>query len=284
MRSFSPLSTPDQRATPVRPRSGWVSDHPLLTFVALAYALSWALWGVAWLVGESFVAGVVFVAGGFGPPVAAAVVLRLLGEPLGPWARAIVHWRVAPGFWVYALGLPVAVFGVANISLAVMGEPVQWSLIGGRIVPYLGTLVVTMLLVGGQEEPGWRGFALPRLEDRYGPVTATLILGLVWGVWHVPIYGPLGFVVPFFLAFFYTWLYNRTGSVLLAIVLHGGLTAGQDNLTLLPAEVHGVSDVAIGIAYVVGVATVLLATRGRLGLPAGRSAPVSGPQAAATAP
>lgn len=76
-----------------------------------------------------------------------------------------------------------------------------------------------------------------------------------------------------------TWLHNRTGSVMPAMVLHGGLTAGQDNLTLLPGEVHGVTDVAIGIAYAVGIAAVLLRTRGRLGLPGGRSVPVAGPQA-----
>jgi membrane protease YdiL (CAAX protease family) len=87
----------------------------------------------------------------------------------------------------------------------------------------------------------------------------------VWGVWHVPLYGPLGFVVPIVLAFFYTWLHNRTGSVLRAIVLHGGLTAGQDNLVLLAEETHGVTDVAIGIAYLVGVAAIVLATRFRLG-------------------
>lgn len=247
--------------------SAWLADHPLIGFVAITYAISWLLWGVAWLLGDTVLAAVVFVAGAFGPAVAAVIMLRCLGRPLRSWLLAIVHWRVPPRFWLYALGLPVALYAVANASLAVMGEPVMWSLITDRAVPYVGTLVVTMLIFGGQEEPGWRGFALSRLEERHGPVTATLILGLIWGVWHVPIYGPLGFVVPFFLAFFYTWLYNRTGSVLLAIVLHGGLTASQDNLILLAEETHGVTDVAIGIAYVVGVAAVLLATRARLGLP-----------------
>lgn len=276
----STIQSVDRPAT-IRGRPGWLAEHPVSGFVAITYAISWTLWGVAWLLGESALAVIVFVAGAFGPAAGAAIMLRRLGEPMRPWLEAIVHWRVAPKFWLYALGLPMGLYVVANTSLAVMGEPVEWSLITERVVPYLGTLVAVMVIGGGQEELGWRGFALPLLEVRHSPVKATLILGLIWGVWHVPIYGPLGFIVPFFLVFFYTWLYNRTGSVLLAIVLHGGLTASQDNLILLAEETHGVTDVAIGIGYVVGVAALLLATRGRLGLvgPEGRSAPLTGPQA-----
>jgi uncharacterized protein len=273
---------PGERVPDRRPRGGLVADHPIAAFVAIAYATSWGLWGTAWavrsLTGSAILAGIPFVTGVLGPAVAAVVVQRQLGEPLGPWLRAIVHWDVAPRYVVYALGLPVAVFAVANVSLALLGEPVEWSLLAGRLVPYVITVVGVMFLFGGPEEPGWRGFLLPRLEARHSPLRATLILGLIWGIWHVPLYGPLGFAVPLLLAFFYTWLYNRTGSVLLAIVLHGGLTGGQDHLILLAEEVHGVTDVAIGIGYLVGVIVVLVATRGRLGLPPGRSAPLAGPQ------
>lgn len=266
-----------QASTSPRP-TGWLERHPVAGFVVIAYAFSWSLWGVSWALGDTVLAGVVFVVGAFGPAAAAAIMLARLGEPLGPWVRAILHWRVAPRFWAYALGLPVALYAVVNLALVVLGEPVVWSLAPGRVLPYLGTLVVVMLVLGGQEEPGWRGYLLPRLEARHGPVAATLLLGLVWGVWHVPLYGPIGFVVPLLLAFLYTWLYNRTGSVLLAVVLHGGLTASQDHLVLLAEETHGTTDVAIGIGYVLGVLALLLATRGRLGLPPGRSAPVAGPQ------
>lgn len=274
-------------ATPTQPpsisdanevRPGWLVDHPVAGFVGIAYAISWSMWGLAWLLGESFLAGVVFVVGAFGPAMAAAIMLTRLGQPLGPWARAIVHWRVAPRFWVYALGLPLALFAVANLALVALGEPVQWSLITERAVPYLGTFVGVMLVFGGQEEPGWRGYLLARLEDGHSPLRATLVLGLIWGVWHTPLYGPVGFVVPFFLAFFYTWLYNRTGSVLLAVLLHAGLTAGQDNLLLLPGEAHGVTDVAIGIGYLVGLTVLFLAVGRRLGLPPGRRSPLAGPQ------
>jgi uncharacterized protein len=126
------------------------------------------------------------------------------------------------------------------------------------------------VLGGGLEEPGWRGFALPHLQRRYTPMVATLILGLLWGVWHVPLYGPLGFVVPLVLAFFYTWLYNRTGSVLLCILLHASFTPAQDHLVLLPdalveAEPLGTIDFVILGIYIAAALVLVVLTRGRLG-------------------
>lgn len=125
--------------------------------------------------------------------------------------------------------------------------------------------MLTLFFLGAQEEPGWRGFALPRLQERFSPLTATLVLGLIWGVWHVPLYGPVGFVVPFVLAFFYTWVFNRTGSTFMAILLHASFTPAQDHLILLSDETHGTTDVAMGLAYLVGALVVVALTRGRLG-------------------
>lgn len=153
----------------------------------------------------------------------------------------------------------------ANLALVVLGGEVEWSLLGDRVVPYAGTFVLTLFFLGAQEEPGWRGFALPRLQERFSPLTATLVLGLIWGVWHVPLYGPVGFVVPFVLAFFYTWVFNRTGSTFMAILLHASFTPAQDHLILLSDETHGTTDVAMGLAYLVGALVVVALTRGRLG-------------------
>ena len=96
-------------------------------------------------------------------------------------------------------------------------------------------------------------------------MVATLILGLGWGVWHIPLYGPLGFVVPLVLAFFYTWLYNRTQSVLLCILLHASFTAAQDHL-LLSTDSRMVDAMLLG-TYIVVAAALIVATRGRLGIP-----------------
>jgi membrane protease YdiL (CAAX protease family) len=130
-------------------------------------------------------------------------------------------------------------------------------------------LLITAVIFGGQEEPGWRGYALPALQQRRSPLVATLILGLGWGVWHIPLYGPAGFIVPLVLAFFYSWLYNRTQSVLLCILLHASFTAAQDHL-LLTADSRIVDVVLLG-TYLVGAGVLIAVTRGRLGLPANKT-------------
>lgn len=244
----------------------WVRGHPVVAFVAVTYLLSWSLWLISFLLGgdESIIGSIVFVAGGLGPAAAAAIVLTLTGDSLRAWGRAIVKWRVPVRFWFYALGLPALLLAAANLMLVAVGEPVDWSLLGSRAGPYLGTFVVTLFFLGALEEPGWRGFALPRLQQRYTPMKATLVLGVVWGLWHLPL-GVANTIVPFFLAFFYTWLYNRTGSVLLAILLHASFTPAQDHLLLQPEGVHGAGDIAMAVAYLVGVVLVIALTRGGLG-------------------
>ena len=259
-------------------RSKWIASRPVVAFAVLAYAISWSLWLVSFVLGgdESALGIVAFVLGGFGPALAAFVVLRATGGSVEAWVRSILHWRVPGRYWLYALGLPAAVMGAANLVLAALGEPVEWSLFGDRIVPYAGTFLLTLFVLGAQEEPGWRGFALPRLQQRFSPTKATLVLGLMWGVWHIPLYGPVGFVVPMVLAFFYTPIVNRTGSTLMAILLHASFTPAQDHLILLSEESHGVTDVAMGLAYLVGAVVVVALTRGRLGFDRARNAELIG--------
>jgi membrane protease YdiL (CAAX protease family) len=102
--------------------------------------------------------------------------------------------------------------------------------------------VILTLLTGGPlfEEPGWRGFALPRLQDRYGPLVGTLILGLLWAVWHLPFYFIPGWadlngglslaslsvfgLSALAIAIILTWVFDHTrGSLLLAMLVHASL-------------------------------------------------------------
>lgn len=262
-------SAPARTAVPER---SWTTRHPVLTFVGLTYGLTWTLWALAWVIdtplgGPRWLAAIPFVSGGFGPPVAAWLLVRRDVEARQRWVASILKWRVPLRYYLAAVGLPILLFAAANMIVAVFGESVEIGLVAERWPLYLASFAFTLVLGGALEEPGWRGYALPRLQQRFTPLAATAILGLAWGVWHVPIYGPLGFVVPFVLAFFYTWLYNRTGSVLLCILLHASFTPAQDHLLLLGDEVHGITDLAIGTAYLAGVILLLALTRGRLGAP-----------------
>ncbi len=241
--------------------------HPFAGFVVLAYGISWTLWAAAYAGGGD----VAFPAGVAGPPAAALFVLWRTGGSIRDWAASLVRWGVGARWWAYALGLPIALFAVVSLVLQVLGHPVDWGLAVERAPTYAATWLFVLVLGGAMEEPGWRGFGLPHLLETRSPLRATLILGLVWGVWHVPVYGPLGFVVPLVLAFFYTYLWARTRSALLCIVLHASFTPAQDHLILLArdqAYSHALDapDFVILAVYVAAVLLLVTATRGRLGV------------------
>jgi membrane protease YdiL (CAAX protease family) len=131
------------------------------------------------------------------------------------------------------------------------GEPLI-SLGGtwGEIVKSAIALFTVDLLYGGSlgEEPGWRGFALPYLQEKHSPLEASIILGFFWGLWHAPIDVSHGYVLPGFggvivrlmlvipLTLLFTFFYNRTkGSLLVAILLHTSANYGIDLLGLAPS-------------------------------------------------
>ena len=240
----------------------WVVDHPVAAYVVLAYLVSWTLWSPAVLGLGGPVAEVLFLLGVLGPAAAAYVVLRATDRPVRPWLASIVRWRVPVRYYVYALGLPALLLAVVDVVLALLGQEVDVGLLPGRLPDYAVSFLLVLTVGGAMEEPGWRGFALPRLQERHSPLVATVLLGVVWGFWHLPLYGP-GFLGPMFFVVFYTWLWNRTGSVLLCILLHASFTPALDHL-VLRADSPTVDLVVLGTLLAAAVALVVL-TRGRLG-------------------
>lgn len=268
---------------------GVVDAHPVAVFFVFAYAFSWIAWLPVLLGVAEPVRTISIVVGSFGPAVAGGVVTWLDGESVRAWARQIVRWRVAPRWYLAALFLPLLVVSLASVGLVILDTDVDPSLISGRLSLVVGSYVFVALVGGGNEEPGWRGFALPRLQNRYAPVPATLLLGVVWAFWHLPllpadpdtVYGLVWLaaegptivlrilnIVGF--AFLLTWIYNGTGSVLLALLLHAGINTANSTLVPVPIEaITGESFVTVLVAVDVAVWVVALLlvvlTRGKLG-------------------
>lgn len=163
--------------------------------------------------------------------------------------QTLTTWRVRPIWYLAALLLPVIISATGIALLALLGQPLPpWPRTEPvrELLPLLVTTFVATLLYGGPlgEEVGWRGFALPRLQGRYSPLVASLLLSVMWGLWHVPLHlqgvyhgifpdGLPGILlrivttVPTTILF--TWFYNRTqGNLWLVMLLHTALnnTAG----------------------------------------------------------
>lgn len=231
-------------------------SHPVVSFFALALGLSWIVWipGVLSLSGTASEA--VVMVGSFGPAVAAVLLVKARGRSVRAWVSEMATFRIGARWWLVALGLPVAVAAVNAVVYAVEFGDLDPSLLPTRAAVWLFGLVFVSLVGGGNEEPGWRGFALPHLQREYSALTASLVVGVVWACWHLPLFvlpsgyyadTPFYLYVPLVLSFsvVLTWLYNSTGgSVPAAILLHAGINSAS---VLIPASMVGLNEASARI-------------------------------------
>jgi membrane protease YdiL (CAAX protease family) len=204
-----------------------VKRYPLVTFFILTYIFSW--WGY-------FIPGLEVGQIPLGPVVAALIVVPITGGKAGlkEWASRIVRWRVGLKWYAIALLLPMALavaavtlnvlMGAADLTFAHLSDPIDLLIV---------VFLEIFLIVGLGEEPGWRGYALPRLQEGRSALSATLILAVFGVIWHVPLFltgdSPWS-NIPIIVAgyIFFTWLFNNTrGSVLIALLLHTSANAAR---------------------------------------------------------
>jgi len=237
-------------------------------FFVLAYAINWfplipptfAALGLIAGSPDDLMAGAPLAI--FAPTIAAVV--ASFREGGWPQVRALLAglfaWRVAPQWYLVALGLPSVSYlaGRAVVALLPGVEGGPWFL-----PPASAQAVIGAILVPIGEEIGWRGYALPRLIVRHGPIRASVILGLLWAGWHlfmVVMVGSttleLAIMVPYFVAgsLVFTWLYQRTsGNLLMAVLLHVGAHLNNPNQvdgTLVPLTISMLSYVALAVLLV----------------------------------
>ena len=233
----------------------FVKRHPLVGFFTLAYALTWPwiplvsvspLWGFPAL---------------FGPATAAIIVAAVTEGRTGvrDLLGRMTRWRVGVRWYAVALGLP-ALLTLAAMSLhLLLGAPTSVQLGGLSALNF----VVFGLIVG--EELGWRGYALPKLLAERSVLAASLILGVLWGAWHLPTFfvpGAPQYGLPFS-AFVlltvaysvpFTWVYLHTrGSVLIATLMHGSINLSQGYFLggIDPAREYWVLAAVYGMAALV---------------------------------
>jgi membrane protease YdiL (CAAX protease family) len=210
--------------------------YPVVAFFALSYAITWPAWAL-----EKRGLAVMAFPGYFGPALAALFIAALVGgqESARDLLARLTHWRVPFKWWLVALLMAVGVtlLPMAASALFRPGEGADFDQLVA-IAPQLAIVLVTGSLYGtvvaAGEELGWRGYALPLLAARHGALAATLMVGVFWGLWHLP----LSFLYPQerlslldsvlyglgvdLASVIYTWLSGRTGgSVLIASLFHG---------------------------------------------------------------
>jgi membrane protease YdiL (CAAX protease family) len=210
----------------MNPITSSIKHHPLVAYFVLAYALAWMLIP---LMSISLAFGFLAL---FGPAFSAILITRVTEGPMGLkalWGRVLL-WRVNPLSYAFAILFPPALILIEMGIAYLLGTPVTFFSNG-----MIG-LATAILFVG--EELGWRGYALPKLLEQRTPITASLILGVLWALWHlpnfifplagVPALGPFPVVVGWIIAqtFLFTWLYmNSKASILIATLFHASINA-----------------------------------------------------------
>jgi CAAX protease family protein len=254
----------------------------LVAFFALAYALSWS-WAIplaaAHLVVRRGEGWPTHFPSLLGPAIAAVVITAwTMGRPgVRDLLARMARWRVPLRWWLAALS-PAAFLGLALTAMAAAGKPLPSVADFGRFsgTPAIGLVGVLLLItfVGALgEETGWRGYALPQLQRRFSPLTSSLIIAVLWFGWHLPQFfviatyrdfGPVQYVGMFLGltcgAVVLTWLYNRSGSsILLVIVWHGlyNFVSGTQAATGLLAAVVST------LVMIQGVVLIVLELRAR---------------------
>jgi membrane protease YdiL (CAAX protease family) len=206
-----------------------VRRHPLISFFVLAYALSWWLWPLYAAQVSPFSPDFPFLATGV--LLAALIVISITTGRAGlrELGARMIRWRVNGRWYAAALSIPLAVAVVAIALNVALGAPVPSLAKLPPVTTFLLVFAVGLInpLNGPMaEEPGWRGFALPRLLAGRSPLVATALLALLVAVWHLPLvaaglFPPILLLGAFGVQFWYAWLFNRTGgSVLITLLMH----------------------------------------------------------------
>jgi membrane protease YdiL (CAAX protease family) len=254
----------------------WVKRHPIISFFVLTYALAWLLWLPLVFLRDTIPAtlGFLLVILGSAVPSLLAIVLTAIVLGRGSLRKLLgrlLIWRVDPRWYLVVVMGPAALAGGMVAFNAFVGGP---AISVG--VPLLGAVITLafMIFPGSAlgEEIGWRGYALPRLQLGRSALSASIILGVVWAFYHLPLFftgqafrSP-SILVPFIistiaLSVILTWVYNSTGgSLLLVVLLHA--TANLP-LTLLLEPLGGRAMVPfllyVGLMVVAAIVVVTVA-------------------------
>jgi uncharacterized protein len=216
----------------------------VVAFFVLAYAFSWG-WVIPWAAtGHTVVQGrgwPTHLPSLLGPLCAALVVTAWYEGRRGVrgLGAGMVRWRIGWRWWLTVMS-PLAFFFVVLAVMATTGTEVparsDFSRFSGLSsgLGVLGVAFMVTLVNGFGEETGWRGYALPQLQRRFGPVAASMIIAVLWAGWHIPQFLFIesykdfsAAMLPVFVvgltcgAIVWTWLYNHTRSILAVAVWHG---------------------------------------------------------------
>lgn len=260
-----------------KPFTPFATRFALPLYFAIAFGAAWACWILAiasqrGVIGLPISSGALQVLGAFSPLVAALFVTWQSGTTR-EFLRRGWRWKVSVRWYLLALFAPaVIILAAIAIHIVLGGSAPTFPLL--RQWPLVFVNFVAVLLIGGPlgEEFGWRGFALPRLQQRFGMLKSSVALGVVWALWHLPLFWldgapqnqvPFGlfFLMTIALSVLFAWLFNNTnGSVLLTMLFHGAVNTWSGPLRILPSATGSLRPYEITVLLIWAAAIFVVLT------------------------
>lgn len=258
-----------------RSRNNEYEPIQVILFFVLTFLISWSFM-IPWAQGPQPADVFPLIPAGYGPFLAAVIVVWV-----SKGRTDLRHWLGK----IFTLRIPLILYLEGAFLLPLLIGGLQYGLyrlLGGQPNPsaalpwdlYPGNLLLAFLLFGGVEEPGWRGLALPALLERFHPLLATLALGVIHSLWHLPLLSHYGDTFGSYLfnllplTAVFTWFYLRSrGSVVPVMFLHAGVNV-IGNFIPTPMLVLGglgTSTVLRGLVYWAIAIVLVISTKGRLG-------------------
>ncbi|AGB17233.1 CAAX amino terminal protease family [Halovivax ruber XH-70] len=269
-----------------------IEHHRVRTFLLVVYGWSWG-WDAVYLAfgwWETLPVYINTFPRQWGLPIGAVVIVWASDVPLRAWLGRVLQWRFHPGLYLGALVLPVFVTNVQPALAAFGGGTLRYSP-PAPLSLLLGFFLLNVILFGGVEEFGWRGFLQRQFQGRLSVLSAGLAVGVLWWAWHLPLFlGHPNFTAdPAVLLQYTTFvvgastvlgaLVNATdGGVLPAVGMHAAINVGA-----VLVGSGGVLEGVVPLAFLVGsgawwlLATVLVARYGRSMIPGSTLEPLSEP-------
>lgn len=268
----------------------------LVIFTLATYLFSWACWlPIIDSLESSIFAGApltiaLFFLGAYGPSLIGIAMTAIYGgrAAVKSLFKSAVSLRVGARWLLVSLLTGPLIYAFATAAYVFAGG--ETGAINLGLLPWLPIVFIVPLVFGPlAEEFGWRGFALPLLDTENKAVTSSIVIGFIWALWHAPLFWAKtgtaisGFAIDayliglFFLAvigssFIYTWLFNRTRSLAVAILLHLGMNASGTIAGMLFPEMSlsqrlDLYEMYVATLWVVVVASAVI-TRARAGVAA----------------
>ena len=247
----------------------------IILFFVLTFLITWSFL-IPWATKPQPRDSLPLIPAGYGPFLAAVIVIWISKGRTGlrHWLAKIFRLRIPVILYLAgAFVLPLLVGGLEYGLYRVLGGEPDFSTANSWDL-YPANLVLVFLLYGGFEEPGWRGFALPALLERFHPLLATLVLGVIHAAWHLPMMSAYGTTIGWFLfnaipmTIIFNWFYLKSrGSVIPVMLLHAG-TNVIGNFIPIPGVVLGGFGTEMflrGSVYWVMAIVIVILTKGRLG-------------------